>query len=108
VPSAVASPPEAALWDALRSVMDPEYALSVVELGLICAATCEDGHARVAMTFTSIGCPAIEMLTEDVRDALNAMDGVERTTVQVVWDPPWTKDRITPRGRKVLAAYGVT
>ena len=106
--SAVASPPEAALWDALRTVTDPEYALSVVELGLICAAGCEDGHAHIRMTFTSIGCPAIEMLSDDVREAVGAVAGVERTTVEVVWDPPWTKDRISPRGRRVLATYGVT
>ena len=108
MPSAVVSPPDAALWEALGTVMDPEYALSVVDLGLICGAECDDGHVRVRMTFTSIGCPAIEMLSDDVREALNAVDGVVDTTVQVVWDPPWTKDRISPRGRKVLAAYGVT
>lgn len=106
--SAVASPPEAAVQAALGTVMDPEYALSIVELGLVCGVTVHDGLANVRMTFTSIGCPAIEMLTDDVRTAVGALDGVERVTVDVVWDPPWTKDRISERGRRVLAAYGVT
>lgn len=88
--------------------MDPEYALSLVDLGLIYGAECREGHAHIRMTFTSIGCPAIDMLTEDVRDALNGLEGVEQTTVNVVWDPPWTKDHISARGRRVLAAYGVT
>ena len=59
------------------------------------------------MTFTSIGCPAIDMLTADVRDAAGQVDGVEIVNVHVVWDPPWVKDRISKSGRRVLAAHGV-
>ncbi|MEX0690624.1 MAG: metal-sulfur cluster assembly factor [Gemmatimonadales bacterium] len=106
--SAVASPPEAVVWDALRTVMDPEYALSLVDLGLIYEAQCHEGTAHVRMTFTSIGCPAIDMMVDDVREALHAVNDVQRVVVDVVWDPPWTKDRISARGRQVLAAYGVT
>lgn len=108
MPSAIASPPDAALWQALGTVTDPEYPLSIVDLGLVYAAEARDGVAEVRMTLTSIGCPGIEMITEDVRAALRRVDGVARVAITVVWDPPWTKDRISPRGRRVLASYGVT
>lgn len=98
---------DARVWAALRRVTDPEYPLSIVDLGLVCDVAVEGDTARVALTFTSIGCPAIEMLVGDVKEAVGAVPGVARVTVDVVWTPPWTKDRISPVGRKVLAMYGV-
>jgi phenylacetate-CoA oxygenase PaaJ subunit len=98
---------DAPVWAALRRVTDPEYPLSIVDLGLVCDVRVEGDTVRVALTFTSIGCPAIEMLVSDVKEAVGAVPGVARVTVDVVWTPPWTKDRISPVGRKVLAMYGV-
>lgn len=98
---------DAPVWAALRRVTDPEYPLSIVDLGLICGVTVVRGVARVALTFTSIGCPAIEMLVHDVQEAVGAVPGIARVEVEVVWNPPWTRDRISPLGRKVLAVYGV-
>jgi phenylacetate-CoA oxygenase PaaJ subunit len=95
------------VWAALRRVTDPEYPLSIVDLGLVCDVRVEGDSVHVALTFTSIGCPAIEMLVSDVKEAVGAVPGVARVTVDVVWTPPWTKDRISPVGRKVLAMYGV-
>lgn len=100
-------PTDAELWGALGTVTDPEYPLSVVDLGMVYGAAMDGATARVTMTFTSIGCPAIEMLVTDVREALGALPGVDDVQVEIVWDPPWSKDRISPRGRKVLAMYGV-
>lgn len=101
------SPTDASIWRALAGVTDPEYPLSIVDLGMVYGVSVRNGDARVTMTFTSIGCPAIEMLVDDVREAVRAVPGVERVAVDVVWNPPWTKDRITDRGRRVLAVYGV-
>jgi len=98
---------DAPVWAALRRVTDPEYPLSIVDLGLVYDVRVEGDTVRVALTFTSIGCPAIEMLVSDVKEAVGAVPGVARVTVDVVWTPPWTKDRISPVGRKVLAMYGV-
>ena len=95
------------LWDALGTVTDPEYPLSIVDLGMVYAAQQEGSRANVTMTFTSIGCPAIDMILADVREALRQVAGVEEVRVEIVWDPPWTKDRISDRGRRVLAMYGV-
>jgi phenylacetate-CoA oxygenase PaaJ subunit len=104
----VAGPPtDALVWDALRSVTDPEYPLSIVDLGMVYEARVEGTTAHVAMTFTSIGCPAIEMLLHDVREAVSSVPAVTAVEIDVVWDPPWTKDCISDRGRRVLAMYGV-
>lgn len=96
-----------AVWDALRGVTDPEYPLSIVDLGMVYGVRVHGGEVRVEMTFTSAGCPAIDMLVSDVREAVGALPNVESVTVDVVWSPPWTRDKISERGRKVLAMYGV-
>lgn len=98
---------EAAVREALRRVTDPEYAISIVDLGLIYDVQLADGGCRIAMTFTSIGCPAMEMIIEDVRKAALEVVKVGEVRVDVVWNPPWTRDRISPRGKQVLAMYGV-
>ena len=100
-------PTETAVWEALGTVTDPEYPLSIVDLGMVYGVSAEGGSARVTMTFTSIGCPAIDMLVSDVRDAVGAIPGVDAVHVDVVWNPPWNRDRISERGRRVLAVYGV-
>jgi phenylacetate-CoA oxygenase PaaJ subunit len=101
------SPTESEVWRALGRVTDPEYPLSIVDLGMVYGVRVEHGTVEVDLTFTSIGCPAIDMLVHDVRDAVTALAGVTAVTVDVVWDPPWSKDRISDRGRRVLAMYGV-
>lgn len=98
---------ESLVREALLRVSDPEYPLSIVDLGLIYGVRVEDGVAYVDVTFTSIGCPAIEMIVEDIHTEVGAVPGIDRVEVEVVWGPPWTKDKITDRGRRVLVAYGV-
>jgi metal-sulfur cluster biosynthetic enzyme len=94
--------------EALARVVDPEYAISIVDLGLIYGVErTADGAWRIAMTFTSIGCPAMEMLIEDVRNAVREIEKGGEVHVDVVWSPPWGRDRISPAGKKVLAMYGV-
>ncbi len=86
---------------------DPEYPLSIVDMGMVYDVRVENEMANVSMTFTSIGCPAIDMIVGDVREALTAVPGIERVEVEIVWSPPWTKDKISARGKRVLAIYGV-
>jgi phenylacetate-CoA oxygenase PaaJ subunit len=101
------SPTEALVWEALGGVTDPEYPLSIVDLGMVYGVRVQDGDVHVDLTFTSIGCPAIDMMVHDIREAVGALPAVVTVDVEVVWDPPWTKDRISDRGRRVLAMYGV-
>ena len=102
-----ASPPVDAIWSAIAAVRDPEYDISIVDLGLIYGWRMADGALRISMTFTSIGCPATEMLIDDVKAAVKVVEGVEDVAVEVVWSPPWNTDRISARGKQVLAMYGV-
>ena len=95
------------IWEALRRVSDPEYPLSIVDMGMVYDVAVADDRATVVMTFTSIGCPAIDMISADVREAVLGVHGIAEVSVDVVWSPPWTKDRISERGQKVLAYYGV-
>ena len=100
-------PTEAAIWHALSEITDPEMPISLVDMGMVYGVEVRDGVARIDLTFTSIGCPAMDMILEDVRDAVGAVPGVERVDVEVVWSPPWTKERLTSRGRTLLLAHGL-
>ena len=88
-------------------VTDPEYPISIADLGMIYDVRVDGGDVSITMTFTSIGCPAMDMITADIDAAVRAVPGVGHVSLEVVWSPPWTKDRISDRGRRVLAAYGV-
>jgi metal-sulfur cluster biosynthetic enzyme len=102
-------PTEAAVWEALARVTDPELPVSLVDMGMIYGVdVSESGTVVVDLTFTSIGCPGMEMILEDVERAVSSLPGVERVRIEVVWSPPWTKARLTDTGRKLLAAVGLS
>lgn len=94
------------LLAALEEVLDPEMPCSIVDLGLVYEARLEDGCARIVLTYTAIACPAREMIEDDVRARLLRVPGVRSVEIEVVWNPPWTKERLTPRGRELLLASG--
>lgn len=96
-----------AVYDALGEVRDPELPLSVLDLGLIYDVAVAGATVRVAMTLTSMGCPCHDILVDDVRARLAALPGVEQANVELVWDPPWTSERITRAGREALASWGI-
>jgi metal-sulfur cluster biosynthetic enzyme len=91
---------------AVRRVHDPEYPISVVDMGLVRGLAVEGDTARVRLTYTSMGCPCKEMIADDVRDALLAVDGVERVEVEEVYEP-WTHRDLTPRARRTMRELGV-
>ena len=105
--AASVSPAERRLWEALTEVMDPEYPISVVDLGLIYGVHEQGGDVRVDLTFTSMGCPCMEYIISDIRERLEAESGVRRVDIEVVWVPAWTRQRLSPEGRAQLAAWGV-
>ena len=89
---------------ALRKVKDPELNLNVVDLGLIYEVAVQgDGHiVRIDMSLTSPGCPSGPQIMSDVERVVQAMDGVEKVYVNLVWEPFWTPERIEPRVRSYL------
>ncbi len=95
------------VWDALATVTDPEYPLSIVDLGMVYDVSVSDEVANIQVTFTSIGCPAIDMILGDVQEAVSAVPGIDEVQMDIVWSPPWTKERITDRGRRILRFNGV-
>lgn len=99
--------PHDALWDALRAVPDPEMAISIVDMGLVVAAEQAGETARVTLTYTAMGCPAMQMIEEDVQAALLALPGIGSVEIETVWLPVWTKSRLSAEGRDALMLQGV-
>jgi len=85
-----------------------------VDLGLVYGVEVEEPDARggarvtVAITLTATACPCVEFIKWDVRDRLLQEEGVSEVDVQITWDPPWTTERITDRGREALRRAGVS
>lgn len=95
-----------ALWGALEQVEDPELPLSVVDLGLPRRLDVTAGRVRVGMTYTSLACPCVEILKEDVTAAVAAVGGVREVAVDDVLEP-WSLRDVSPAGRDLLRAVGV-
>lgn len=88
------------LAEALRQVIDPELDCNIVDLGLVYGVECADGHATVTMTLTTPGCPMNEAISAGVEQALLALDGIDSVEVRIVWDPPWTPDRMSADAKR--------
>jgi metal-sulfur cluster biosynthetic enzyme len=97
----------AQIWQALGEVMDPELPLSILDLGLIYGVRAQHREVEVDLTFTAIACPAMTMIIDDVREKLQSLPEVSLARVNVVWNPPWTKSRLTEQGREVLQSLGI-
>jgi len=100
---------EARIWEALRHVEDPEIPVSVVGMGLIVSVAYVPAARRadLEITFTAMGCPAMEFIEDDIREAVLAVDGVDEVAIEVVWDPVWTKSRIRAEARETMRRLGV-
>lgn len=97
----------ARLWRALEDVKDPEFPMSVVDMGLIYGLEWQDTTVRVDLTFTAMGCPAMDFIIQDIQERLLQEEGVEAVEITIVWDPPWTKERLSEKGRALLQHWGV-
>ena len=106
-PWAGAQYPHDALWDALREVPDPEMGISLVDMGLIVDLRQEGDVAYVTLTYTAMGCPGMNMIEEDVRARLLSLPDVRAVEIETVWEPVWTKARLTDEGRDALLLAGV-
>lgn len=93
---------------ALHEVADPEFPISIVDLGLVYGVEVEEGTVTVRLTFTATACPCMDFIKWDVRERLLEEPGFEEVAIREVWDPPWTTERITERGREVLREAGVS
>lgn len=90
----------------LRTVFDPEIPVNIYELGLIYDIIVDkDAHAGIRMTLTAPACPAAQSLPVEVRDKVSAVPGVASARVEIVWEPPWTKDRMTDAAKLQLGLW---
>ena len=97
-----------ALWDALRDVTDPEIPISVVDMGLIVDLTQQDGIVNIKLTFTAMGCPAMDFIMDDIRARLLQEPEVRQVDIEVVWDPVWTKARLSEEGIEIMRTWGIS
>ena len=97
-----------ALWDALRDVMDPEIPISVVDMGLIVDLKQHDGIVDLKLTFTAMGCPAMDFIMDDIRTRLMQEPGVNQVNIEIVWDPVWTKARLSEEGIEIMRTWGIS
>lgn len=88
---------------ALRKVKDPELNLNIVDLGLIYTITVDEGNKVIVdMSLTSPGCPAGPQIMQDAERTIQAMPGVGRVVINLVWEPYWTPERIEPKVRAYM------
>lgn len=91
---------------ALKGVFDPEIPVNIYDLGLIYdVAINDEGHVDVQMTLTTPGCPVAQTFPGTVEQAVNQVDGVSDCTVELVWEPPWTQERMTEAARLELGIF---
>jgi len=98
---------EQAVYEVLQTCYDPEIPVNVVDLGLVYGVAIDGSTVLVDLTLTSVGCPLAGELVAQVRNAILSLDGVEDTTVNLVWSPPWVPSMATEEGKQLLAMMGV-
>ncbi len=92
--------------DALKTVFDPEIPVNIYDLGLIYdIAINEEQNVHVQMTLTTPGCPVAQTFPGTVEQAVNQVEGVSDCTVELVWEPPWTQERMTEAARLELGIF---
>lgn len=89
--------------EALRGVYDPEVPVNIYDLGLIYRLDINDeGSVALTMTLTAPGCPVAQTFPGTVEAAVKAVPGVKDATVELVWDPPWDRDRMSDAAKLQL------
>ena len=98
---------EARLWKALDEVEDPEIPVSVVAMGLIVSLSYEARVVDIELTFTAMGCPAMDFIQDDIRERLLREPDVDEVRIEIVWDPVWTRARLREDARARMRALGI-
>ena len=98
------------LWTALAEIEDPEIPVSLVDMGLIVSVDYDEPTrtARLRITYTAMGCPAMGMIQDDIRARLLREPGVARVMIDVVWDPVWTHRRLSKSARESMRGLGIS
>lgn len=97
------------LWLALKEVEDPEIPVSVVDMGLVVGMDYDAPTRTVSLklTFTAMACPSSEFIKEDIRARLLREPEVDAVDIEVVWDPVWTRKRLSESAREAMRRLGI-
>lgn len=95
-------------WDALKEVMDPEFPVSVVDMGLIYGIEIRQNVLYVTMTYTAVSCACMEWIESDIIKRLLMEPEVQDVQINVVWDPPWTASRLSEEAKVKMQKWGVS
>ena len=90
------------IMKALKECYDPEIPVNVWDLGLIYDVAVDGDKVRVKMTLTAPGCPMHSFISREVKEKLQRVSGVKEATVEVVWDPPWSPDKMSQEAKAQL------
>lgn len=95
-----------AVIKALKNIFDPEIPVNIYDLGLIYDVSINDEqHVDIKMTLTTPGCPVAQTFPGTVEQSVNQVEGVSDCTVELVWEPPWSQDRMTEAARLELGIF---
>lgn len=83
------------VMEVLKKCYDPEIPINIVDLGLVYDVDVEGDRAHIKMTLTTTGCPMYAVILDNVRQKVESIDGIKKAEIELVWDPPWTPDRIS-------------
>jgi FeS assembly SUF system protein len=86
----------------LKKCYDPEIPINIVDLGLIYDVRVKESKVKIKMTLTAPGCPMHSMITEDIKQNVQKIKGVKDVDIELIWDPPWSPERMSASARKKL------
>lgn len=87
----------------LKNIPDPEIGVSLWDLGLIYDVTVrKDGHVRIFMTLTTIGCPLFSLIAGPIKEEVRKLPGVKQVDVELTFEPPWSVERMSEEAKKQL------
>ena len=95
-------PTEEDVYDALSNVIDPELGLDFVELGLVYGVEIEEGNVQVTFTLTSPGCPIGPQVSEQMKEYVGELEGVQEVSPKMTFSPPWTPDLMSEDAKFAL------
>ncbi len=90
------------VYEQLKQVFDPEIPVNIVDLGLIYGVEIEGPTCKITMTLTSQSCPEAKTIPDMVKRRVNSLQGIDETSVEIVWDPAWGPHLISGEGRQIL------
>ncbi len=99
---------ESDVWTALYDIEDPEMPVSIVDLGLVYGVDVTDEVATIDMTLTYSGCPARDMLMDEIEENVEGIEGIDGVHLRLVWSPEWSLEMVTDQGKTDLKEFGLS